>query len=1027
MAKGKELTLIVRAKDFATSTLNKIGGTLRGIGSVGRGLGSVFRTAFSILSSVIQAPFSLLKKLFDTVFNLKSLMAGLFAGAAVRSFANFEAGINQVATLVDTATVNMSKMADEVQSLGIETGQSFDSLNKALFDSISAGVDAGKATEFLGTAAKLAAGGATTIDAATRGLIAILNAYNLEADKAADVSDTLFAAMKKGVTTIEAMSTNLGKVSGLAKAAGIEYDELAAAIATITKTTALSTEEASTALRAFIVDVLNPAQESLAAAQALGVKMGSTAIPESGGLLEYLNQLQRATLGNKDALTALFNDVRSSTGALGLMGGDMKVFADIMDATNKRAGETEVAFGKVENQLQRTIDRGLRRAEVAMQELGRAAAPLVRDLAGGFASLSDALIRNSGRIQFFVQELRTSIGLIYEAFSARTGERGLLPVISETFGAIISAGVQFAVDLFAGMAPVFAQGARMLGTILVDTMLQAFGSGIRQKLYDLEIAKIMGEDLGAIGNAVRDSFAGMLESLVGFGQGGKEALNSLVEGSLKPMEDHLGRVNAAIALMGNGNTVPRSASELGSGMQGIAALGSGPGAMREFGGMSRGYMEALQASAEQRIADIRQKIAQLSSTYQSAVYDEQVQEFTSRASAAGVKAGEAFKRMMQTVLTAGLGEEGGSSLFARLESQWSSLWSRMAEVPMKNLGPQSPAAQEIQRVSSDWLEPLGRAFESVNAQVRQAGGDAAAYRAILGRVGRQIEAELSLLDKEEQALKATGEARRAMAVDAQVEAGLQTFRQQLQSTKLSAEQIEQALKPLAEKMRVVFALQLPRDVKQSRKEMDEFAKTMDGVGRQALGSFSQGVADAMVDLSLSLKTAEEAWASFSNVLLQMLKQLVAALIQFALLQALVTGGTAPGLGAVSGATSNLASGAFRGTGAIFSANGNVLRGGFQAFANGGIVTGPTLGLVGEGQHNEAIVPLPDGRAIPVRMQGGGRGDVTVTVNVHAVDARSVQQLLFDNQSVLKGIVVSAMNSDGRFARQVGERARKGVR
>ena len=43
------------------------------------------------------------------------------------------------------------------------------------------------------------------------------------------------------------------------------------------------------------------------------------------------------------------------------------------------------------------------------------------------------------------------------------------------------------------------------------------------------------------------------------------------------------------------------------------------------------------------------------------------------------------------------------------------------------------------------------------------------------------------------------------------------------------------------------------------------------------------------------------------------------------------------------------------------------------FANGGMVTGPTLGLVGEGKYNEAIVPLPDGRSIPVQMKGASGG------------------------------------------------------
>jgi len=53
------------------------------------------------------------------------------------------------------------------------------------------------------------------------------------------------------------------------------------------------------------------------------------------------------------------------------------------------------------------------------------------------------------------------------------------------------------------------------------------------------------------------------------------------------------------------------------------------------------------------------------------------------------------------------------------------------------------------------------------------------------------------------------------------------------------------------------------------------------------------------------------------------------------------------------------------------ATGGIAPGGFQAFADGGIVTKPTFGLVGEGSMNEAIIPLPDGKSVPVKIQGGG--------------------------------------------------------
>jgi tape measure domain-containing protein len=57
------------------------------------------------------------------------------------------------------------------------------------------------------------------------------------------------------------------------------------------------------------------------------------------------------------------------------------------------------------------------------------------------------------------------------------------------------------------------------------------------------------------------------------------------------------------------------------------------------------------------------------------------------------------------------------------------------------------------------------------------------------------------------------------------------------------------------------------------------------------------------------------------------------------------------------------------------ANGGIATGGFRAFANGGVVSGPTLGLVGEGRYNEAIVPLPDGKSIPVQLGGRSARDL----------------------------------------------------
>lgn len=57
------------------------------------------------------------------------------------------------------------------------------------------------------------------------------------------------------------------------------------------------------------------------------------------------------------------------------------------------------------------------------------------------------------------------------------------------------------------------------------------------------------------------------------------------------------------------------------------------------------------------------------------------------------------------------------------------------------------------------------------------------------------------------------------------------------------------------------------------------------------------------------------------------------------------------------------------------------------YAGGGVARTPQLAVFGEGAHAEAFVPLPDGRSIPVTMQGGS-GGVNVNMTVVTPDANS---------------------------------------
>ena len=143
-------------------------------------------------------------------------------------------------------------------------------------------------------------------------------------------------------------------------------------------------------------------------------------------------------------------------------------------------------------------------------------------------------------------------------------------------------------------------------------------------------------------------------------------------------------------------------------------------------------------------------------------------------------------------------------------------------------------------------------------------------------------------------------------------------------------------------------------------------------------AFANMLTEGVTNMISGTATARQVFASFlqsvGQALSQAASQMIATYIAIGIAKAFAglagnaanAGSPPPGVN-VSPA-GNIAPLPIAGT--LQAANGAVWKGGFQAFANGGVVKGPTLGLVGEGKYNEAIVPLPDGRSIPVQFNGG---------------------------------------------------------
>lgn len=262
---------------------------------------------------------------------------------------NFQKAMANVSTMVDDTGEQMAFLTDEVRKMSRELPQTQDDLAIGLYQTLSAGItDSAEAIEVLGIASKAATAGVTTANVAVDAITTVLNAYGLAASEAQNVSDLMFQTVRRGKTTYEELASSLGRVTSTAAVAGVDFNELSAAFATMTKK-GISAEETATALNQTLLAYIKPTDQAKKAAKDLGIELSAQSL-QSKGLFQSMMDLANAEGANAEALAEMFPNVRALKGTLALTAGDAEVFNKDLEAMAKAsdgAGAATVAFEKM--------------------------------------------------------------------------------------------------------------------------------------------------------------------------------------------------------------------------------------------------------------------------------------------------------------------------------------------------------------------------------------------------------------------------------------------------------------------------------------------------------------------------------------------------------------------------------------------------------------------------------------------------------------------------------------------------------
>ena len=179
-------------------------------------------------------------------------------------------------------------------------------------------------------------------------------------------------------------------------------------------------------------------------------------------------------------------------------------------------------------------------------------------------------------------------------------------------------------------------------------------------------------------------------------------------------------------------------------------------------------------------------------------------------------------------------------------------------------------------------------------------------------------------------------------------------------------------------------------VDKAREGLKLVASDIQNLGEKTIKEMELATASMFEGWITGAKTAREAFAGFLNSIAKMLSEFMARRVVASFLS-LFTGGSVTGASSVDPAAAALAD--FT---PVSPENWGSLPP--PEFAHGGVVHRATRALIGEGGP-EAIVPLPNGRAIPVQFKGGqGKREQPspVTINISAVDGASVQRMLLSD-------------------------------
>ncbi|MGW3651076.1 phage tail tape measure protein [Streptomyces sp. NPDC000878] len=468
------------------------------------------------------------------------LLIGAALGVGVAQAIQLERAMANVMTISQQINSdNVSAFTDQIVELSTRLPQTAEQLADGLYQVVSTGFDGSEAMQILEVAARGASAGLTTTETSARALLGVMKAYGLEASQANDVMDVMFQTVNLGVISYEELAQQLGDVVPMAAAAGVEFDDMSAALAAITLS-GIPAAEAVTALNMLLTRVMKPTQDLRQAVKDLGYESAASAV-EQDGLYVVVNKLNGAAGNTAEGIANMWKDIRATRAALALAAAGGQNYADTYaDIANEvaRAEATQKAYAIQTDTVSGQWAIFANQARALGIDIGRALLPALK-------AIGTVLHTVVGAVNDLPAPMKTALAVTLASSAALLLLRGAYTKVTAQVAAFRAA--QAAAAAGGATMPAVLAGAGLavtglLGVLTLGIAGYAAYTASKQRAKDAteELVKALKEerDEGTTGVGIRElvdqlTEDGALDDLEKVGVTATEAIDAITAGGGK--------------------------------------------------------------------------------------------------------------------------------------------------------------------------------------------------------------------------------------------------------------------------------------------------------------------------------------------------------------------------------------------------------------------------------------------------------------------------------------------------------------